>query len=89
VLHRQFLVSTNNQNHWVYELCPSSINALILSVVLFSCRLTLFLALVIPFTMKKEATRSSETSVCGKSTRPHIPEGVILQTFFCVLLPPM
>jgi hypothetical protein len=40
-----------------------------------SSRLTLFFVRVISFTLKLEATHSSETSVYNKPTRCHIPEG--------------
>jgi hypothetical protein len=43
-------------------------------------RLTLFLSRVIPYTLTKDATRSSETSVYNKLTRPHILEDSILHS---------
>jgi hypothetical protein len=42
-------------------------------------RLTYFLARVITSALKLEAICSSETSVCNKTIRPHIPEDGILQ----------
>jgi hypothetical protein len=39
---------------------------------------TLLVARVISYTVKIDATRSSETSVYNKPTRSHIPEDVIL-----------
>jgi hypothetical protein len=44
-----------------------------------SYRLALFLARVITYTLMMEATRSSETSACNKSTQCDIPEDDILQ----------
>jgi hypothetical protein len=47
-----------------------------------TCRLNLhllFLSRVISFTLKMQATRSSETSVCNEPTWRHIPEYVIIQ----------
>jgi hypothetical protein len=42
--------------------------------------LTLFLTCVMCYTLKMEAKRSSETSVCDKPTWLHIPEDGILQS---------
>jgi hypothetical protein len=49
-----------------------------------SYRLRLFLARVISSTLKMEATRSSETSVCNNPTRCHVPgDGSVLSLLSC------
>jgi hypothetical protein len=46
-----------------------------------SNRLTIFVARDISSTLKMEAARSSETSVCNQPTKRRIPEDGILRTF--------
>jgi hypothetical protein len=58
-----------------------SFSALLSVVQSVNYHLTLFLAWVIYFTLKMEATRSSETSALTRTTRSHIPEEGFLQKY--------
>jgi hypothetical protein len=80
------LLNPNTRRRLAFHSLPPPLPKLYQCFSVFGCsqsvsnRLTLFLACVISSTLKMEATHSSETSVCNKPTRHHIPEDGILHS---------